>query len=111
MLRPAAILLLSIALASAGSESVERRLIGTWDIPVIDATTRVTYKPDHSCVMWSDGLGGVATVRARWRVDGRDIITSYQGREARDTIVKLTSTELQVRDGVRNQLFTYTRVK
>ena len=104
-------LLLSVALAGAGVETLERQLIGTWDIPVIGATTRVTYKPDHSCIRWSIGLGASPPARARWRLEGRDIITSYEGCEQRDTIVKLTSTHLRVRDTLRNQVFTYTRVK
>ncbi len=103
--------LVVLAALTACKRSTESKLLGTWNIPVIDAVTRVTYKPDHTCDIWSDGMGGVTTDIAEWRVEGDQIITRYKGKESKTTIVNLTRDDLQIKEAGEQMVFTYTRVK
>jgi hypothetical protein len=103
--------LLAVAMFGGCDRSAESKLVGTWNIPVIDAVTRVTYKSDHTCEIWSDGMGGIITDTADWHVEGDQIITRYKGKESKMTIVKLTRNELQIKEAGEQTVFTYTRVK
>ena len=102
---------IALAFFSACQRSTESKLIGTWNVPVIDASTRITYKADHTCDVWSDGLGGASTETAEWRLEGDRIITRYKGREAATIIVSISQKDLRVKDANKDTIFTYTRVK
>jgi hypothetical protein len=86
----------------------EAKLIGTWDIPVIGATDRVTYKPDHTCFT---SIVGLTALAGKWRVEGNQLITTYKNQEVKATIVKITPDELKLKFAGKDTVYTWTRVK
>jgi hypothetical protein len=76
-----------------------------------DAKTYIIYKPDHTCIMTTEGYGEPITATASWRIEGHDIVIGSKEPKVRDRIVKLTEAELEILDLTQNQAFTYRRVK
>jgi hypothetical protein len=103
--------LISVSLFTSCRRSSESRLVGTGTLPIGDAKTYITYKPDHTCSMVTEGYGQPIAVSGPWRIEGHEIVIASRDRKARDRIVKLTATELQIYDTSINHVFTYRRVK
>ncbi len=99
-----------VALLGSCGRPTEAKLIGTWNVPVIDASTRITYSPDHTCDIWSDGMGVVTTDTATWRLKGDQLVTRHKGKEIKSTIV-ITRDELKIKDAGQDTFYTWTRVK
>src|SRR3954465_2842542 len=108
--------ILTLALAVLGAlaackRSTESKLLSTWNINV-EGVTRMTFKPDHTCDIWShEGIGDVTTDTVKWRVEGDQIVTLYKGKQSKTTIVKLTRDELQTKADGEQMVNTYTRIK
>lgn len=103
--------LIIVSVLTSCGQSDERRLVGTWTIPIGDAKTYITYKPDHTCIMTTEGYGKPITTTGLWRIEGHDIVIGSRDPKVRDRIVKLTNVELEIFDASQNQVFTYRRVK
>jgi hypothetical protein len=109
MLLPRLLLPLMAVLCLTGCQrSTEAKLIGTWDIPVIGATDRVTYKPDHTCLT---SMAGVIALAGQWRVEGNQLITRYKNEEVKATIVKITPDELKLKFAGKDTVYTWTRIR
>jgi hypothetical protein len=109
MLLPRLLLPLIAVLCLTGCQrSTEAKLIGTWDIPVISTTVRVTYKLDHTCFT---SMAGVITLAGQWRVEKDQLITTYKDQEVKATIVKITGDELKLKFAGKDTVYTWTRVK
>jgi hypothetical protein len=103
--------LIIVSLLTSCGRSDESKLVGTWTIPIGDAKTYITYKPDHTCIMATEGYGEPITTTGPWHIEGREIVIGSKDPKVRDRIVKLTETELEIFDPTQNQAFTYRRVK
>ena len=103
--------LIIVSVLASCDQSDESRLVGTWTIPVGDAKTYVAYKPDHTCIMTTEGYGKPIIVSGPWRIEGHDIVIGSKEPKVRDRIVKLTDVELEIFDASQNQIFTYRPVK
>ncbi len=109
MVLPRLLLPLIALLCLTGCErSTEAKLIGTWDFPVVGATDRVTYKPDHTCFT---SMAGVITLAGQWRVEGNQLITRYKNKEVKATIVKITPDELKLKFAEKDTVYKWTRIK
>ena len=103
--------LIIVSVLTSCGRSDESKLVGTWTIPIGDAKTYITYKPDHMCIMTTKGYGEPITTTGPWHIEGREIVIGSKDPKVRDRIVKLTETELEIFDPTQNQAFTYRRVK
>jgi len=103
-------LIIVLVFTSCG-RSDEGKLVGTWTIPIGDAKTYITYKPDHTCVMTTEGYGEPITTTGPWHIEGREIVIGAKDPKVRDRIVKLTEAELEIFDVSQNRVFTYRRLK
>src|SRR5262245_11757336 len=88
-------LIIVLVFTSCG-RSDESKLVGTWTIPIGDAKTYITYKPDHTCIMTTEGYGEPITTTGPWHIEGREIVIGAKDPKVRDRIVKLTETELEI---------------
>ena len=93
------------------SRSIDAKLIGTWDLRMIDGTNQFTFQEDHTCVYHSDGIAGIVTGTGAWRLEGDRLITDYRGKESSGTIVRLTRHELQLRRDSDQETVTCRRVR
>lgn len=87
--------------------------MGEWDAPAIDATTRITFRSDHTSVVSTTGLGDhTFTGTARWRVDGDYLVVTTDDHhvERRAKIVQVAAEKLRLREP-DGKILTYTRVK
>lgn len=103
--------LIIVSVLTSCGRSDESRLVGTWTIPIGDAKTYITYRPDHTCIMRTEGYGKPIITTGPWRIEGHDIVIGSKDPKVRDRIVKLTETKLEIFDPTQNQAFTYQRVK
>ena len=103
--------LIIVSLLTSCGRSDESRLAGTWTIPIGDAKTYITYRPDHTCIMTTEGYGEPIITTGPWRIEGHDIVIGSKDPKIRDRIMKLTEAELEIFDPRENHAFTYQRVK
>jgi hypothetical protein len=103
--------LIIVSLVSSCNRSDESKLVGTWTIPIGDAKTYITYKPDHTCIMTTEGYGEPITTTGPWHLEGHEIVIGSKDPKVRDRIVKVTDAELEIFDASQNRVFAYRRVK
>jgi len=81
--------------------------------PVFDASVYITFRADHTLVSSGYGLGGKSRAdfgAGRWRVDGNQLVTRFEGKDVRARIVKITAKELQIEESP-GKIFTYKRAQ
>jgi hypothetical protein len=111
---------------------MEKQLIGTWamaptcfrkdekgqmiEFPIEGGTMEVALTTDHREFWCPDGDG--SRYSARWRLEGNDIVLMFdtpppdsidRSKEERETIVKLTDTEIVFTDGTTEARWTRVR--
>ena len=103
--------LIIVSLLTSCGRSDESRLAGTWTIPIGEAKTYITYRPDHTCIMKTEGYGEPIITIGPWHIEGHDIVIGSKDPKIRDRIVKLTEADLEIFDVSENRVFIYRRVK
>src|SRR5215469_14596009 len=100
-----AVCLIIVSILISCGRSDDSKLVGTWTIPIGDAKTYITYKPDHTCIMTTEGYGEPITTTGPWHIEGREIVIGAKDPKVRDKIVKLTEAELEIYAS-QNRVFT-----
>jgi hypothetical protein len=104
--------MVSVALLTSCGGSTESKLIGTWDVPGSNATTRITYNPDHTWTIWQNDRDGISTDTAEWRLEGDEIVELWRGKEVgRIRIVSITADQLRIEDRTIKAILTWSRIK
>jgi hypothetical protein len=105
-------LVVPVALLTSCARSTESKLIGTWDVPSSNATTRITYKPDHTWTILTNNRHGISTDTAEWRLEGDEIVELWRGKQVgRIRIVSITADQLRIEDRTAKAILTWSRVK
>jgi hypothetical protein len=92
--------------------STEGKLLGSWDVPAIDASSQITLGPDHNFEAVSSGMGSTFRIRGAWHVDGDQLVIRDEGREPiSQTIVEITGNELRLKDAQGNEAFPWKRIR
>jgi hypothetical protein len=61
--------LIIVSVLTSCGKSEESKLVGTWTIPIGDAKTYITYQPDHTCIMRTEGYGEPIITTLPWRIE------------------------------------------
>ncbi len=109
--------LTALVLLAGCKPSTEHMLVGTWKVKGPKAAAVWTYRADHTVEFRGyDGLGRVSA-SGTWRVQGNQLTFNLGDSERHagvpdttDTIVSLTSTELQLKT-VGENVVTLERIK
>jgi hypothetical protein len=116
MLRTHYVAAVALALASSfvAAATLEDRIVGTWEEHVIDAISRIRFRPDHTMLTTVDST---VMRRGTWRIDGRTLIVDEhltvpgrkRSRHSRAIIFELTRDRLIT--GELRPAVTFTRVR
>src|SRR6476620_4575348 len=107
----------ALVLLAGCKPSPEQMLVGTWRIQGLNAGGAWTYNADHTLEFHGyDGLGRVSAT-VTWRVQGNHLTFNLGDSDRHagvpdttDTIVSLTSTQLQLQT-VEEPVLTLNRIK
>ena len=109
--------LTAVVLLAGCKRSPEQMLVGTWKVEGSDTAGVWAYRADHTLEFNGyDGLGRVSAT-GTWRVQGNHLTFNLGDSDRHagvpdttDTIVSLTSTQLQLRT-VEETVVTLSRIK
>jgi hypothetical protein len=110
--RSVTISVFAVTLLLGCRQSTETKILGSWNAPGIDASTRITFNADHTFGGIGEGLGGAHPFKGTWQVNGNQLVIQYEGQEAiSETIMTLTHDEMTFMDADGNRPFPWKRVR